>query len=186
MAISGTITREIPSASGFRVSIARTRSSSAHCAAKHSSAIIATVRPTATADNQESTWATVSILLLTGLAVVRPSLKGSIRAFVGQAIWIIAGYFVFLATIDVPMYFNRWRGDTAAGARYFSLGDGFRDAATRWIVTMRLEDWRWEMLWMSLYFSFGVWISVSLIRAPYPPSPSASPSVTPAPAPVTP
>ena len=33
---------------------------------------------------------------------------------------------------------------------------------------MRIEDWRWEMLWMSLYFSFGVWISVSLIRAPYP------------------
>jgi hypothetical protein len=117
---------------------------------------------------EESTWATVSILLLTGFAVVRPRLQGAMRAFIGQAIWIIAGYFVFLATIDVPMYFGRWRADTAAGARYFTFAEGIRDAATRWVPTLRIEDWRWEMLWMSLYFSFGVWISVSLIRAPYP------------------
>ena len=54
---------------------------------------------------EESTWATVSILLIAGLVVVRPRLQGALRAFVGQAIWIIAAYFVFLATIDVPMYF---------------------------------------------------------------------------------
>jgi hypothetical protein len=119
---------------------------------------------------EESSWAAVALLLMMGLALVRPPLRGAMRAFVGQAIWIIAGYFVFLATIDVPMYFNRWRADTAAGARYFPLREGCHDAATRWIVTMRLEDWRWEMLWMSLYFSFGVWISVALIRAPYPPA----------------
>jgi len=124
---------------------------------------------------EESTWATVSILLMTGLIIVRPRLQGSPRAFVGQAIWIIAAYFVFLATIDVPMYFQRWRGDTAGGARYLSFAEGIRDAATRWVVTMRIEDWRWEMLWMSLYFSFGVWISVALIRAPYPPSTKVTP-----------
>jgi hypothetical protein len=132
---------------------------------------------------EESTWATVALLMFIGLTLVRPRLQGSMRAFVGQAIWIIAGYFVFLATIDVPMYFNRWRGDTAAGTRYFGLADGFHDAASRWVVTMRLEDWRWEMLWMSLYFSFGVWISVSLIRAPYPP---AVPAASRAPMPATP
>jgi hypothetical protein len=117
---------------------------------------------------EESTWATVASLLGVGLAVVRPALHGSLRAFAGQAIWIIAGYFAFLVTIDVPMYFGRWRSDAAAGAHYFRFAEGLRDAATRWVVTMRIEDWRWEMLWMSLYFSFGVWISVSLIRAPYP------------------
>jgi hypothetical protein len=117
---------------------------------------------------EESTWATVALLLAVGLALVRPALQGSLRAFAGQAIWIIAGYFAFLVTIDVPMYFARWRSDTAAGARYLPFAVGVRDAATRWVVTLRTEDWRWEMLWMSLYFSFGVWISVSLIRAPYP------------------
>jgi len=132
---------------------------------------------------EESTWGLVSILLIVGLAGVRPRLKGSLRAFVGQAIWICAGYVVFMFTIDVPMYFGRWRADTAAGTRYLPVGQGLHDAATRWIVTLRIEDWRWEMLWMSLYFSFGVWISVSLIRAPYPPvalSDAARPVAAPA------
>jgi len=120
---------------------------------------------------EESTWGVVAILMMAGLAMVRPRLQGSLRAFVGQAIWICAGYVVFMYTVDVPMYFGRWRADTAAGNRYFGLAEGFRDAATRWVVTFRIEDWRWEMLWMSLYFSFGVWISVALIRAPYPASP---------------
>ncbi len=55
IAISGTITRERPSATGLRASIASTRSSRAHCAAKQSSAIVATDRPTATLDSHEST-----------------------------------------------------------------------------------------------------------------------------------
>jgi len=132
---------------------------------------------------EESTWGLVAMLLIAGLAMARPRLKGSMRAFAGQAVWICAAYVVFMFTIDVPMYFGRWRSDTAAGSHYLTFAEGFRDAATRWVVTMRLEDWRWEMLWMSLYFSFGVWISVSLIRAPYPPvalSDAARPVAAPA------
>ena len=93
---------------------------------------------------------------------------GGLRAFLGQAIWITTAYLVFLMAIDVPMYFTRWQADTTTGRAYLSIGAGLRDAATRWVVTHRWEDWKWEMLWMSLYFSFGVWISVSLVRAPYP------------------
>jgi hypothetical protein len=131
---------------------------------------------------EESTWGVVALLLIGGLALARPRLQGSMRAFAGQAIWICAAYVVFMYTIDVPMYFNRWRSDTAAGAHYLTFAEGVRDAATRWVVTMRLEDWRWEMLWMSLYFSFGVWISVSLIRAPYPPAVQARSAGAPQPA----
>jgi len=124
---------------------------------------------------EESTWGVVAILLIAGLVALRPRLQGPLRAFVGQAIWICAGYVVFMYTIDVPMYLGRWRADTAAGSHYLPVAAGVRDAAARWVVTWRIEDWRWEMLWMSLYFSFGVWISVALIRAPYPASaPSAA------------
>src|SRR5215471_9146974 len=130
---------------------------------------------------EESTWGVVAILMFVGLAMARPRLQGSLRAFVGQAIWICAGYVVFMYTIDVPMYAGRWRADTAAGSHYLPVLGGLRDAATRWVVTWRIEDWRWEMLWMSLYFSFGVWISVALIRAPYPSS-----QLSPAPRRVTP
>ena len=128
---------------------------------------------------EESTWGVVAMLMIGGLIAVRPRLQGGLRAFAGQAIWIAAGYVVFMYTIDVPMYFARWRSDTAAGSHYLPLAEGIRDAATRWVVTFRIEDWRWEMLWMSLYFSFGVWISVSLIRAPYPPGSSPPGARTP-------
>ena len=33
-------------------------------------------------------------------------------------------------------------------------------------MTFGFEHWRTEMLWMSLYFSVAVWISLSLIHAP--------------------
>ena len=117
---------------------------------------------------EESTWTLVAALLVVGMVLSRSRAVGGLRAFLGQAIWITTAYLVFLMAIDVPMYFTRWRADTAARRAYLSIGDGLRDAATRWVVTLRWEDWKWEMLWMSLYFSFGVWISVSLVRAPYP------------------
>ncbi len=117
---------------------------------------------------EESTWTLSAALLVVGMVLSRFRAVGGLRAFLGQAIWVTTAYLVFLMTIDVPMYFTRWRADTAAGRAYLSISAGLRDAATRWVVTHRWEDWKWEMLWMSLYFSFGVWISVSLVRAPYP------------------
>jgi hypothetical protein len=64
------------------------------------------------------------------------------------------------------MYWHRWRADERAGRRYFSLRDGWRDARSRRIITRRWSDWREEVPWMSLYFSGGVWLSLTLMRAP--------------------
>ena len=72
-------------------------------------------------------------------------------------------------TIDVPMYFNalarRYRRRARATSRSVTV---FATPPPGGWSRIAGEDWKWEMLWMSLYFSFGVWISVSLVRAPYP------------------
>jgi hypothetical protein len=34
------------------------------------------------------------------------------------------------------------------------------------VVSHRLEDWKNEIAWMSLYFSVAVWLSIALIHAP--------------------
>jgi hypothetical protein len=39
------------------------------------------------------------------------------------------------------------------------------DVSRRWTASYRWEDWKSEVLWMSLYFSVGVWISISLVYA---------------------
>jgi hypothetical protein len=65
----------------------------------------------------------------------------------------------------VPMYWSRWLADRAAGRRYLSIAQGVADVCRRQVVSHRWEDWKSEMLWMSLYFSLGVWSSISLVYA---------------------
>jgi hypothetical protein len=83
-------------------------------------------------------------------------------------------YVTFMFCVDVPMYWSRWLADEAAGRRYLSLAQGMLDVASRRVVSHRWSDWQHEVVWMSLYFSVAVWISVSLIHAPRPESHLAS------------
>jgi hypothetical protein len=74
----------------------------------------------------------------------------------------IAGYLMFLATIDVPMYLMRWRAECANSVGPLSLLEGLRDASVRWVVTHNIAEWKDEIAWMSLYFSAAVWASLAL------------------------
>jgi len=64
------------------------------------------------------------------------------------------------------MYRARYRADQARGKQYLSVRDGWRDASTRRVLTRSWPNWRDEMPWMSLYFTAGVWISISMVRVP--------------------
>jgi hypothetical protein len=115
---------------------------------------------------EESTWAVTSSLMTLVLVALwwrRPEVR---RPFVGAAIVLNAAYIMFMSTVDVPMYAARVRADAASGKTFLTVIEGVRDSASRRVVTRRWEDWSDEMPWMSLYFSAGVWISLSLIRAP--------------------
>jgi hypothetical protein len=115
---------------------------------------------------EESIWAATATLMTLALFRLWPRSRGARRRFVGLAIVLNAAYVVFMCTVDVPMYALRWRRDDARGARYLSLAEGAHDAQARRIPTRRWRDWREEIPWMTLYFTAGVWISISLMRAP--------------------
>jgi hypothetical protein len=70
--------------------------------------------------------------------------------------------------VDVPMYWSRWLADESTGRHYLSLVQGALDVFSHRVVSHRWADWKNEVLWMSLYFSVAVWISISLIHAPKP------------------
>lgn len=80
-------------------------------------------------------------------------------------IWTVGGvlFSVYIFTVDVPMYRARWKADVARQRKYMSIAQGLADVAQRRVVSRRWEDWRGEVVWMTLYFSFGVWVSISLI-----------------------
>ena len=84
--------------------------------------------------------------------------------------WCLAGaaYVAFIFLFDVPGYWSRWMADEASGRHFFSILQGLRDASERRVVSFRWDDWKSEVAWMSLYFSVGVWMSISLIHASVP------------------
>jgi hypothetical protein len=83
------------------------------------------------------------------------------------AVWTVGGalYVAYIFFLDVPMYWSRWKADEALGRRYLALAQGAADIARRSVVSRRWEVWRNEVTWMSLYFTVGVWVSISLIFA---------------------
>lgn len=76
-----------------------------------------------------------------------------------------SGYFAFVFLIDVPMYWRRWRQDRSAASEYVSLSQGWAQVRTMRVLSLRWEDWKSEVPWMTLYFTVGVWSSLSLVYA---------------------
>ena len=70
---------------------------------------------------------------------------------------------MLILAVDIPLYITRWRIGKRAGLRYLRVVEGLKDAVVRRRVTQTRDDWRKEVLWMSLYFSAGVWMSLGII-----------------------
>jgi hypothetical protein len=111
---------------------------------------------------ENSIWAVAFFVVGIGLCRLLPEFDGPVRVILAIAISGIAGYLVFLMTIDVPMYLSRWRAHVADGRKLLRLLEGLRDVSTRWVVTHDLSEWKDEIAWMSLYFSAAVWASLAL------------------------
>ncbi len=111
---------------------------------------------------ENSIWAVTFFAIGVGLCRLLWDFEGPTNVVLAVAIIGIAGYIVFLATFDVPMYLNRWRAKVAHGGKLLSPLDGLSDASRRWVVTRDFAAWKDEIAWMSLYFSAAVWASLAL------------------------
>jgi hypothetical protein len=111
---------------------------------------------------ENSLWAVTFLLIAFALLRIRGEFGGVIRVAIGAAITGICGYVIFLATIDVPMYYDRWLADAAAGKHLLGVLAGLHDVSTHWQVTHDFTQWKDEIAWMSLYFSAAVWSSLAL------------------------
>lgn len=111
---------------------------------------------------ENSIWGVCFLIIVIGLCRLLPEFDGVARVVLVSAIIGIAGYLVFLATIDIPMYLTRSRAKIAASIRPLSPREGLRDASRRWVVTREFAEWKDEIAWMSLYFSAAVWASLAL------------------------
>ena len=114
---------------------------------------------------ENSLWGISATLIVTSLVASALSIPASRSHML--AVWVAGGalYVTYIFIVDVPMYWSRWKVDESLGRKNLSIAQGIVDVARRRVVSRRWEDWRGEVVWMTLYFSFGVWVSISLISA---------------------
>jgi len=112
---------------------------------------------------ENALWGLSAALVLAAVWVIGPLRLAALD--VPVILWCLGGiaYVAFIFGYDVPMYWSRWRADRARGHRHLSIRAGLLDTCGRRSVSYRWEDWKEEVLWMTLYFTFGVWSSISLI-----------------------
>lgn len=111
---------------------------------------------------ENSLWTATFLLIAIALMRLVASFRGIAQFVIAATSAGVAGYVVFMSTVDVPMYFARWQTDMANGRQFFGLLSGLQDVAIRWVVTHDIVRWHQEIPWMSLYFSVAVWTSLLL------------------------
>lgn len=115
---------------------------------------------------ENSLWTLAAALALAGFAAAYPELDPKCRGFLHAAALCGIGYIVFMITVDVPMYLARWQHDLAAGRPTLALIEGAREIVARCSVSRDWAAWREDAVWLSLYFTVAVWISIALVHAP--------------------
>lgn len=113
---------------------------------------------------EESLWAAAALVFAVGLARSRECLPPSRRPLLAGAAIVAAGYVAYMVGVDVPMYWARHLSEVARGHVPFDVLSGVVDAASRRVVSHRWADWESEWLWMTLYFSGAVWLSLALVH----------------------
>jgi hypothetical protein len=114
---------------------------------------------------ENSIWGLCAAVIIAALMVIGPHQLAYL--YPPMILWCLGGalYVAFIFFLDVPMYWSRWQADESSGRRYLSLAEGLVDVSRRGTVSYRWGEWKSEVLWMSLYFTFGVWTSISLVYA---------------------
>lgn len=124
---------------------------------------------------EETLWGLVAVLSVLALLGLWRGASARGRRWLALAIAAGMAYAAYMFAVDVPMYWARWLADEAAGRSYPTLAAGIADAAGRWTVSHDWARWRSEVVWMTLYFSVAVWISIGLAHVRLPLRPSRRP-----------
>jgi hypothetical protein len=115
---------------------------------------------------EESLWGISAALLVASLLGVWPRCSARLRPLLLAMCLTGIAYVAFMFLVDVPMYWARWVADEVGGRTYLSLAQGVLDTSSRWVVSQQWQTWRGEVVWMSLYFSVAVWLSIAFIHMP--------------------
>ena len=77
-------------------------------------------------------------------------------------------YVTFMVSVDVPTYVKNHLADSLDGKKYYNLSDGLSTLLNKseHTVTWSYADWKYDICWMTLYFSVACWASIGIINSP--------------------
>ena len=114
---------------------------------------------------EESLWGLGASLMVASFAWLLPRSDRRLRPLLALVCAAGFAYVIYMFTVDVPMYWGRWVLDEGRGHTYLSIAQGLADTSGRWVVSHSWKEWGSEVIWMSLYFSVAVWLSIGLMHA---------------------
>lgn len=112
---------------------------------------------------EESAWV-VMILLAAGCFLTGfITLDGVYQILMGIGLLSCLGSAYIMLFLDIPMYFSRTKDGSRSGVKYLNIEEGIQDALSRRVQTSDWEVWKKEALWITPYFTFGVWLSIGMM-----------------------
>ena len=115
---------------------------------------------------ENSLWTLSAIVAAIGVSTrwTRESQRG--RLVILAVIACATGYVAFMLSYDVPMYLNRWLNGIPGGYQYLTPSDGLQQLLARCTVERDWAHWQEDAVWLTLYFTTAVWMSIGLSRVP--------------------
>ncbi len=112
---------------------------------------------------EEAAWV-VMVSLAGGCFLVGAfELTGAIQLLMAVGVVSCVGSGYIMLAVDIPMYLSRTQENQNQGHAYLSVTDGIRDALRRRIPTHDWHIWKNEVVWITSYFTFGVWLSIGMV-----------------------
>lgn len=115
---------------------------------------------------ESSLWAAGFSWIAILLGVVAVDSTGWVHALAMLGIFGSLSFVAYVLGVDVPMYCRRYRHGRASGLVYMRLDEGARDAWHRRVPGSSWDAWKADALWLTPYFSFGVWASIAMVCVP--------------------
>jgi hypothetical protein len=112
---------------------------------------------------EEAAWVVMLVLIAGCFVSGFFLLSADYQVFmaIGLASCIISIWIMLF--IDIPMYLSRAKERQHKGHRTLTIKAGLQDALSRREHTQSWGIWKQEVIWITSYFTFGVWLSISMM-----------------------
>jgi hypothetical protein len=111
-------------------------------------------------------WAAGFSWMAALLGVIAQGSSGWVNSLAIFGILCSMAFVAYVLGVDAPMYWRRYRHGRAGGQAYLRLDQGARDAWQRRVRSGNWAAWKADALWLTPYFSFGVWVSIAMVFVP--------------------